>query len=649
MVFSRTLPLFGSTVHTPAQPPDYDSVVPPPAYSKVAEPVPVAPLKVSDQYVAKPASYSRLWNMPSVETTSSSLQFYEPTAIATTLLHRLYTQQALHGGTQPLELVFNGGAEPSAHEVLSLGDGLSLLPESPHVSVKSTTGKAGLAALLNTSGLTSMWPQANIIIDPSKALRKRQTNSDVQRERWLNEQRLQAIATVFLSKSGMSESKRDKVMKLLKAQEGRKVLNAMQALNEGKNGIISYIKMGNDRGIVRTDLDAYFKQQGWDPKTVDGKKAIKEFIRDADNVDLIPSRPLAELFPQYASHKVMQDQPRPSLAVRRIRKDNAFESKVHSRVLPKQTTIIESMQDRVLPQILTFPGAKKPASLLSNDGILFSTGVSIDSINHLARSLAHLDQKRVAEKSNHHIPVYVTSPGGNVHAGDLFKDTINQLKTPVDVIINNYGASSAVMQLLVGATGKRLATPQSLLLVHEGSIASSDAHEVGDYMKEGEGSMLRFLAKKTGRSLAELRRDTKQDYWLNPLEALFYGKKGLLDGILVHGTGLVTRADVQKYLEQKLGSSQAVDMYLKERFERRRDMGAELDRKFDVNDPFDNFIDTTEKIVARTGHKLGEHPDFLHSGPHPTSDAIEHIQVKERVSLIEIMMQNLPVFSKMLH
>ena len=637
-----------------AQPPSYDSVVSPPPYpektdgvtSHAAVPKSVKP---KDKYVAPPALRSGLWNMPSVEMTSPYLHLYEPTAIATTIIHNLYMQQVLHGGKQPVELVLNSGAEPSGHELLSLAEGMSLLPQQPHISVKSTTEKAGLAALLSTDGLTSMWPQASIFINPSKAHRKRQTNSDVQRERWLNEQLLQMMATAYLRKAGMTEANREDIVKLLKAQEGRKVLNAMQALNEGKNGIISYIKMGDDRGISRTDLDAYFKQKGWDADTASGKKQIKEFIRDADNLYEIPSRSLSEIFPDYALKNASEPEKslikRPSLSVRKL--DKAGQIKLVERTLPKENVVIESLKKRTWPHLLSFPG-EKPASILSNDCILFSTAVNIDSINQFAKAVARLDEKRAAENSKQHIPLFVTSPGGDISAGDLFKDLLKQLRTPVDVIINSFGASAAISLLLSGATGKRLATPHALLMVHESSISGSDAHEVGEYMKEGEESKLRFLAKKTGRSLGELRRDTKQDYWLNPLEALFYGDKGLVDGIIVKGNGVVTRQDVGDYLQEKMDSAEAVEKYVKERLERRRDMNTELDRKFDHHDPFDNVLETLEKVVAKTGHKLGQHPDFLHSGPHADSTSIEHIQVKEYVSLGEMILQQMPIFSKML-
>lgn len=650
MVSSPKL-LFGRTTHAPAQPPDYepghDNAVQPPPYSKTAEPVTV-PLKVSDQYVAKPATRSSLWNMPSVEITSSNMHFYEPTAIATTILQQLYAQQALYGSKKPVELVLNGGAEPSGFALLGLVDAMSLLPQSPHISVKSTTEKAGLAALLNTQGLTSMWPQAGIFITPSKAYRNRQTNSDVQRERWLNDQIIQLMATSYIRKSGMAESERENIVKLLKAQDGQKKFNAMQALNQGKKGIISYIKLGNDRGVNRADLDGYFKQQGWDPTTNVGKTKIKEFIRDADNVYHIPARPLSELFPEYAPKPVAHSEKGepPSLSLRLDNK-KTHQSKVVKQTIPPQRILIESLVEKAVPQILHFPD-KKPDSILSNDSILFSTEVGIGSINNLAKALTSLDQKRVNEKSQHHIPVYVTSPGGEISAGNLFKDIVKQLQTPVDVIIHGYGASAAVMHLLVGATGKRFAMPHTLLMVHESNIAGQDAHVVGEVMKDGLESILRLLSKKTGRPLEEIRRDTRQDYWLNPLEALFYGKKGLLDGIVVDGNGVITRHDVEKYLQEKLGSAEAAEKYIKERLERRRDMNIEMDRKFDVNDPFDNVAGTIEKISMATRHKLGVHPDFLHSGPHPSSDSIEHIQVKERASLVEIMMQNLPVFSKIL-
>jgi ATP-dependent Clp endopeptidase proteolytic subunit ClpP len=629
----RTILFSGpSTVHFSSAPsPELSSV----RFGRAVEPV----KETQDAFQhTKPNHFSP---QPSLESTIKSLIYlFDPFAIGHRFTFDLYAQQMLHGRTK-LEL--NHSPEPFDIASLSLIDSLNILPHPVDVSVKSTAQKAGLAALLHTRGLSSMLPQARITIDPPKdgSVISRQTNSDVQQKIWFNDSILnQLIATEWIEKAGMQESDRESLLDLLKGKNGRQDLNPLQLLQQGQKGAIDYIEVGLNRGVTRQDLDNYIKEKDWD------KKQVQEFIRDAHHVYQIPSRPLNEIFPQQLlsptpkSNSASASQTKPPALYELIEKD--YENPTYKKRIPSFHKVISESRDEAIPsRMIENPDQNLP-SILHNDGIFFSTDVAPHTINHLGQALSRLDRKRQDENSLHHIPLYLSSPGGNITSGYYFTDLLKRIKTPVDVIVNGLACSAGATYILTGATGMRLATPHSLLMLHEhSSIGKFNAHDMGRSMKAQEENKLRLVSERTGRPFDQLRLDTKQDYWLNPLEALFYGSKGMLDGVVVGTDGLVTREDAMVWLIKKMGSQEIVEKHIQERLERRRDMNAEMDHKFDVNDPFDNFPATLEAIAAETGRKLGKSPGFTESGPHPKSSAFEHVLIKDHQTKADILWQSL--------
>jgi hypothetical protein len=131
------------------------------------------------------------------------------------------------------------------------------------------------------------------------------------------------------------------------------------------------------------------------------------------------------------------------------------------------------------------------------------------------------------------------------------------------------------------------------------------------------------VAKACGRNLDAVLKDFRQDTWLNPLESMFYGSKGLLDGILVGPGKVVTRnevldylktdPEVQSYLTEKFGAKNNVDKYLKDRIRKLREPNKVHDpiawEAANGRDPFDNPLKTVmlagaqAKPIAETSLK----------------------------------------------
>ena len=222
-----------------------------------------------------------------------------------------------------------------------------------------------------------------------------------------------------------------------------------------------------------------------------------------------------------------------------------------------------------------------------------------------------------------------------------FINTLQQLSTPVDVIATGMAASAGALMLASASTtgtatnrGKRLAMPQTLLLIHEAQLTNASKDTISsELLEQLHEELVSEIHRSTGRPLQAIRQDFRRDYWLNPVEALFYGPKGLIDGIpynKIDSTGriVITRNNVERYLIQKMGSKEKVEAFIKHKQEQRRDPMLEGDH-FDENDPFDNIVNTLEESAKLATQTLGEGV-FTHSGPDKTRHYFEHHNIMQK-------------------
>ena len=114
-------------------------------------------------------------------------------------------------------------------------------------------------------------------------------------------------------------------------------------------------------------------------------------------------------------------------------------------------------------------------------------------------------------------------------------DTINYIKCPVTTICVGMAASMGAVLLASGAKGKRFATPNAEILIHQPLISgglSGQTTEIkihADHMVRTREKLNRLLSERTGQDLATIERDTERDNYMTAQEALEYG---LIDGIL---------------------------------------------------------------------------------------------------------------------
>ncbi|MBQ3408836.1 MAG: ATP-dependent Clp protease proteolytic subunit [Clostridia bacterium] len=141
-----------------------------------------------------------------------------------------------------------------------------------------------------------------------------------------------------------------------------------------------------------------------------------------------------------------------------------------------------------------------------------------------------------SEDPEKEIFLYINSPGGSISDGMGIVDTMNYIKCPVSTICVGMAASMGAVLLASGEKGKRFATPNSEILIHQpligGGGLSGQTTEIkihADHMVKTRDKLNKLLSDRTGQSLETIQKDTERDNYMTAEEALKYG---LIDGIL---------------------------------------------------------------------------------------------------------------------
>ena len=170
--------------------------------------------------------------------------------------------------------------------------------------------------------------------------------------------------------------------------------------------------------------------------------------------------------------------------------------------------------------------------LLSDRIIFLGEEVSDTSASLIIAQLLFLE----SADPDKDIQLYINSPGGSVTAGWAVYDTMQYIKCDVSTICLGLAASFGAFLLAGGAHGKRMALPNSGIMIHQPAMhgngiqgPASDIKIMSDYMQKSRQRLNRVLAVNTGRSEEEIARDTERDNFMSAEEALEYG---LIDSIL---------------------------------------------------------------------------------------------------------------------
>jgi len=163
-------------------------------------------------------------------------------------------------------------------------------------------------------------------------------------------------------------------------------------------------------------------------------------------------------------------------------------------------------------------------SRLLRDGIIFLGGPIDDhTANLVIAQLLFLQ----AEDPKKEISLYVNSPGGSVTATLAIIDTMNHLKNDISTVCVGIAASGAALVLSAGTKGKRMALPNSEVMIHQplggAEGQASDIEISAKHILKTRAILNRLLAKNTGQSVSRIEKDVDRDFFMDADEAKKYG------------------------------------------------------------------------------------------------------------------------------
>jgi ATP-dependent Clp protease protease subunit len=180
-------------------------------------------------------------------------------------------------------------------------------------------------------------------------------------------------------------------------------------------------------------------------------------------------------------------------------------------------------------------------SRLLMDRIVFlGTPVNDEVANILIAQLLFLE----AENQEKDVYLYINCPGGAVYSGLAIYDTIQYMNAPVSTICMGMAASMGALLLATGEAGKRLALPNSRIMIHQPSGGSQGtASDIEIQAKEilfARERINHILADHTKQPLEKVAEDTDRDRFMSPDEALEYG---IIDQIIAKKGEVVSTGD----------------------------------------------------------------------------------------------------------
>ena len=195
---------------------------------------------------------------------------------------------------------------------------------------------------------------------------------------------------------------------------------------------------------------------------------------------------------------------------------------------------INPISNSALPTVIEQSGRGERAfdiySRLLRERIIFlGTEINDQVSDSLVAQLLFLE----AEDPSKDIQIYVNSPGGSVTAGLAIYDTMQQISPDIVTICFGVAASMGAFLLSGGTKGKRLALPNSRIMIHQPlGGAQGQAVEIEIQAKEIlylKKTLNNLLCEHTGQPLEKIVEDTERDYFLSPSEAVNYG---LIDKVI---------------------------------------------------------------------------------------------------------------------
>lgn len=470
---------------------------------------------------------------------------------------------------RPLDTIISGAAGPASVPTIMLSrlyDGYKL-----------TNAPA------NQTGKAFMYPTALFKLGPVNAIAGGGENQVVQARRKISNSHLGKRLAMFMKATGITDIKQAH-----KDLTSAKEYTALEALAYGEYGLVDGILVGRNQVLTRENLEKYYEENGFyqDGNAELAEKRKSLFNNSVSNIYKIDSKFLVPLR-AFSPDSVMEKQNRSGLFHSLKAKDDSRKNALRIASMPLghygsgietqkhhrdydagngffdpiyKSRHMESKLDAAsLKSVqINIVGSRGGSSLIDDDVIYYGDTFSLSSADQLVDSLRALKEKKLLQAKSdnrkpNNIKIILDSPGGEVDGfhkmlEELESDT--QIKT--DIILNGRAYSCGGL-LLSAATGNRLATPISEIMLHNVSVgaryASNEvANQEADNMDKINKNSIRLVAKASGKPEKDVDRDFLKTTYMNVLDALFYGEKGLLDGIVIGPHQAITKKDVLEYL-----------------------------------------------------------------------------------------------------
>lgn len=169
--------------------------------------------------------------------------------------------------------------------------------------------------------------------------------------------------------------------------------------------------------------------------------------------------------------------------------------------------------------------------LLEQRRIMLSEAVSSRSATDIVRRLLYLE----SEAPGKPILFIINSPGGSVDAGFAIWDQIEMIQSPVTTLVTGLAASMGSVLSLAAAPGRRFATPNARIMIHQPSISGAMEGQATDLEIQAKeilrtrDRLIELYVKATGRSTEEIAQALDRDKWMGAEEAKTYG---LVDAVV---------------------------------------------------------------------------------------------------------------------
>ena len=184
--------------------------------------------------------------------------------------------------------------------------------------------------------------------------------------------------------------------------------------------------------------------------------------------------------------------------------------------------------DKSLPKYLS---DKIDQILLDKRRIFLSDGVDSDTAKDIIRKLWYLEHQNPGKP----ILFVINSPGGSVDSGFAIWDQIKMISSPVVTLVTGLAASMGSLLSLSSGKGKRLATPNARIMIHQpliGGVIRGQATDLDIQAKEmlkTRAMIVEIYAEATGKDLKAIEKAIDRDNWMSSQEALEFG---LLDKVV---------------------------------------------------------------------------------------------------------------------